>query len=70
MWKLVTLLEFPIAFDERYKVTDVLFFIPDFNLLSHELDNFIHLKCYIQSFYNGIKLKQIYNTLTVSSKKI
>ena len=67
--KLVTLLESPIAFDKRYKVTVVLFFIPDFNLLRDELDNFIHLKSYIQSFYNSIKLKQIYNTLTVSCKE-
>ena len=38
--KLVLSLEFPIKFDERFKVTSVQFFIPDFNLLSCELDNF------------------------------
>ena len=30
----------PIAFDERFKVTSVPCFIPDFNLSSFELDNF------------------------------
>ena len=34
------LLESPIIFDERFKVTSVQFFIADFNLLSCELDNF------------------------------
>ena len=38
--KLASSLELPITFDERFKVTSVLFFIPDFNLLSCELDNF------------------------------
>ena len=38
--KLVSALELPITFDERFKVTSVPFFIPDFNLLSCELDNF------------------------------
>ena len=38
--KLVSSLEVPIEFDERLKVTSVLFFIADFNLLSCELDNF------------------------------
>ena len=32
--ELVSLLELPITFDERFKVTSVLFLIPDFNLLS------------------------------------
>ena len=31
---LILSLEFPITFDERFKVTSVAFFIPDFNLLS------------------------------------
>ena len=39
-----------------FKVIKVsFFFIPDFNLLSFELNNFafkiLHLKCYIESFY-------------------
>ena len=38
--KLISLLEFPIKFDERFKVASVPFFIVDFNLLSCELDNF------------------------------
>ena len=33
-------LESPTTFDEIFKVTSVPFFIPDFNLLSWELDNF------------------------------
>ena len=37
---LISSLELPITFDERFKVTLVLFFIPDFNLLSCELDKF------------------------------
>ena len=38
--KLVLSLELPIKFDERFKVTSVPFLIPDFNLLSCEVDNF------------------------------
>ena len=38
--KLVSSLEFPVKFDERFKVTSVPFFILDFNILSWELDNF------------------------------
>ena len=38
--KLVSSLEFRIKFHERFKVTSVSFFIPDFNLLSCELNNF------------------------------
>ena len=38
--KLVSLLEFPIKFDERFKVGPVPILIADFNLLSCELDNF------------------------------
>ena len=30
-----------ITFDERFKVTSVPFFTPDFNLMSCELDKFI-----------------------------
>ena len=37
--KLFSSLESPTSFDEIFKVTSVLFFIPDFNLLSCELDN-------------------------------
>ena len=38
--KQVSSLEFPIKFDERFKVTSVPFFLADFNLLSYEWDNF------------------------------
>ena len=38
--KLVSLLKLPIAFYEGFKVASIPFFIPDFNLLSCELDNF------------------------------
>ena len=38
--KLVSSLELPIKFDERFKVMSVLFFISNFNLLSCELDSF------------------------------
>ena len=39
-WKLFPTLESLTTFDESFKVTSVPFFIPDFNLLSCELDNF------------------------------
>ena len=39
--KLVSLLELPITFHERLKITSVPIFITDFNLLSCDLDNFI-----------------------------
>ena len=38
--KLVSSLNFPIKFDETLKAASVPFLIPDFNLLSWELDNF------------------------------
>ena len=38
--KIFSSLESPTTFDEIFKVTSALFFIPDFNLLSCELDNF------------------------------
>ena len=38
--KLVLSLELLIKFHERFKITSVPFLIPDFNLLSSELDNF------------------------------
>ena len=38
--KLVSLLELLITFHEIFKGTSVLFFIPDFNLLSCKLGNF------------------------------
>ena len=53
--KLVSSSEFPTKFDERFKVTSVPFFIPDFNLSSCELDN---LKYYMESFYINLILNQ------------
>ena len=38
--KLISSLVLPIAFNKRFNVTSVPFFIPDYNLLSCELDNF------------------------------
>ena len=38
--KLFSSLESPTTFDEIFKVNSVPFFIPDFHLLSCELDNF------------------------------
>ena len=41
LWgNIVSKLELPIAFDERFKASSELFFISDFNLLSLELDSF------------------------------
>ena len=37
--KLVSSLEFLVTFDERFQFTSISFLIPDFNLLSCELDN-------------------------------
>ena len=49
--KLVSSLESLITFDERFKVTSVTFFIPDFNLLSYELENFIFKVSYLVILY-------------------
>ena len=38
--KLISSLQFAIKFHERFQVTSVQFFIPDFNSLSCELDTF------------------------------
>ena len=50
-------LKFSIKFHEIFKVTSAPFFIPDFNLLSFELE-YLHLPCYIESFYISIILNQ------------
>ena len=49
--KLVLSLESPTTFDESLKVTLVPFFIPDFNSLSCELDNFQFKLLYWKSLY-------------------
>ena len=48
---LVSSLEFPIKFVEKFKVTSVPFFIPDFDLLSCKLDNFTFNVLYWVIFY-------------------
>ena len=40
-----------MPFDERYKVTSKLFFIPNFNLLSCELDKFTLKAIYLVILY-------------------
>ena len=40
MQKKILCKELPIKFDKRFKVTSVSSFIPDFNLLSCDLDSF------------------------------
>ena len=54
--KLFSTLESSTTFDESSKITSVPFFIPDFTLLSYELEN-LNLKGYVESFYTDIKLR-------------
>ena len=67
--KLLSSLQFLIKTDERFKVTSVPFFIPDFNLLGYL--TILYLKCYIDSIYINIILKQnkIIILLTTSFEK-
>ena len=39
MWNIITSLKSPTTFDESFKVISVPFFIPNFDLLSCQLDN-------------------------------
>ena len=55
--KFFWLLESPTTFDERFKVTSVLFFIADFNLLRYELDNCTFNTLYWVIFYIKAKYK-------------
>ena len=56
--KLVSLLESLIIFVKRFKVSSVPSFVPDFYLLSRELD-ILHLKCYTEyKCYTDTILKQ------------
>ena len=67
--KLFSSLELPTTFHENFKVASVPFFVPDFNLLSCEFDNFT-VKCCIESCYTDIILKlKNHNTLTVPWEK-
>ena len=63
--KLVWSLESIINFNEKFKVTSVTLFIPDFNLLSCELDNFTFKLLY----WYYIKAKKIYSPPTVKNPK-
>ena len=49
--KLVSSLEFPVTFDERFQFTSISFLIPDFNLLSCELDNVAINVLYLVTLY-------------------
>ena len=49
--KLVSSLESPITFDERFKVSSATFLIPDFDLLSCELGNFTFKLLYSVTVY-------------------
>ena len=49
---LVWSLEWPIKFDEKFRIFSVAFFVSDFNILSYALDNF-NFKLL---FLNGEKL--------------
>ena len=49
--KSVASLEFPIKFDEKFKVTSVAFYIPDSNLLRCDLDNFTFNMLYRVNLY-------------------
>ena len=56
--KLVSLLELPNTFDERFKVTSVPIFISDFHLLSCKLDNFtFKVLFWVISYWYYIKAK-------------
>ena len=59
--KLFSSLESPTIFDEIFKVTTVLFFIPDFFIPSYYVANYtiLRLKYYIEIFYIDIILIQI-----------
>ena len=50
MQKLFSSLESPTTYEKAFKVISVPFFIPDFNFLSCELETFMRLECYIESF--------------------
>ena len=68
--KLVSLVESSITFDERFQVTLVPFFNPEFNLLSYELNNFTFKVLHLVILYRYyFKTKWNYNALTVSFEK-
>ena len=68
--KLFSSLELPTTFDESFKVTSVPSFIPNFNLLSCELDNFmLRVLHSVILYWYYIKTKWYYNTFPVPCEK-
>ena len=68
--KLVSSLEPPIIFDERFKLTSVPYFIRDYNLLSCEWDNLTFKVLYwVILYWKYINAKQNYNIVTVYCEK-
>ena len=65
MWKITLIFESSTTFDESFKVASVPFGIPDFNLISCQLEN-LPVKSYIESFYVDFILKQ--NKITILSQ--
>ena len=63
--KLVSSLELPFKFNERFKVTSALFFISYFNLASYELDNLTFKVLYgvIFCIKEKVKLEYFYSSL-------
>ena len=57
--KLVSTLESPITFDERFKVTLAPFFTTNFDILCYELDNFMLSHLHIDIILYDIKLNII-----------
>ena len=58
-----------IIFDDRFKVISVSFFIPDFNLLSCELDNFTFKVFRIILYWYYFRAKWNYNAPTAPCEK-
>ena len=64
MRKIILIIRSPTTFEEILKINSVPFFIPDFNLLSCELDNFTFI--YIEQ---NKSVEHIHNTFTVRCEK-
>ena len=58
------------TFDENFKVTSVLVFLPDFNFWSCEFDNFtLKVLHWVILYWYYLKATENYNTLTVYCEK-
>ena len=57
MLKIILVIRISSQFDERFKITSVPIFIPDFDLSNSELDILL-LKHHFESFHNDIILKR------------